>query len=133
MAVDQQWIGHVTGNDRELVNINIIDIINQLDTTTLGRVSWLNDPNVLLAIMLFELLVVLIELTKLVRKDVGIRNEVEVLLSKPFLHSHDVEAKPILSSDFMTLREMIDLLIFVQAFIEIALATRRAPQNVPFV
>jgi len=39
-----------------------------------------------------------------------------------FLHSYEVEAESILSCDFMTLREVIDFLIFVEAFIQVALA-----------
>ena len=47
-----------------------------------------------------------------------------MLLSISFLHPNNVEAKPILPCDFMTLREMVDLLVLVQAFVEITLATR---------
>ena len=73
--------------------------------------------------MLFELLVVLVELTKLVWKDVGIWNKVKMLLAESFLHSYDVEAKTVFSRDFMTLRPMVNFLVFVEAFVEIAFAT----------
>ena len=33
----------------------------------------------------------------------------------------------------MTLRKMIDFLKFIQTFIQVALTTRRAPKNVPFM
>jgi len=66
----------------------------------------------------------LVELTKLIRKNVSIWHKIKVLLAVSFLHSHDVEAKSILPSDFMTLREMIDLLVLVQPFVKVALATR---------
>ena len=67
--------------------------------------------------MLLQLLIVFIEFTKLVWQDVGIWNEVKVLLSVPFLHSYHIEAQPIFPSDFVTLWEMIYLLVLVQALI----------------
>tara|TARA_B110000285_G_C15134009_1_gene625601 strand:- start:1236 stop:1436 length:201 start_codon:yes stop_codon:yes gene_type:complete len=64
----------------------------------------------------------LVELSKLIRKDVSIWHEVIVLLAEPLLHPHDVEAKSILPGDFMTLREMVDFLVFVKTLIQVALA-----------
>ena len=46
-----------------------------------------------------------------------------MLLSISFLHSNNIEAKSILPCDLMTLREMVDLLVLIQTFIEITLAT----------
>lgn len=75
--------------------------------------------------MLLKLLVVFIELSKLVRKDVSVWNKVIMLLAKSFLHSDDIEAKPILPCDFMTLREMVYFLIFIKALVQVTFATRR--------
>ena len=72
--------------------------------------------------MLLELLLVLVELAELVRQDVGIWHEVEMLLPVTFLHSYDVEAKSIFPCNLVTLRKMVDLLILVQAFIKVAFA-----------
>lgn len=83
--------------------------------------------------MLLELLVVLVELTKLIRQDVGVRHEVEVLLSVALLHANHVEAEPILARDLMTLREVVDLLVLVESLVEVALAAAGAPKNIPLV
>ena len=72
--------------------------------------------------MLLELLVVLVEFTEFIGKNIGIRDKVKVLLAVSFLHSNDVEAKSVLSGDFVTLREMIDLLVLVESFVKITLA-----------
>ena len=56
-----------------------------------------------------------------------------MLFAKSFLHPNDIEAKSIFPSDFMTLREMIDLLVFVETLIQITLATWGTPQDVPFM
>jgi hypothetical protein len=50
-----------------------------------------------------------------------------------FLHSYEVEAESILSCDFMTLRKVIDFLVFVEALVQVALAAAGAPQDVPFM
>jgi hypothetical protein len=85
-------------------------------------VGWLNDPDVLLAVMLLKLLVVFVEFTEFIRKNISIRYEVKVLFTISFLHSNNVEAKSIFSGDFVTLWEMIDLLVFVESFVKVALA-----------
>lgn len=69
----------------------------------------------------------IIEVAELVWQDVGIGHEVEGRLAKALLHAHDVEAKPILARDLMALREVVDLLVFVEAFVLIRLAGARTP------
>lgn len=83
--------------------------------------------------MLLQLLVVLVELTKFIWQNVSIGNKVKVLLSISFLHSDNVKAEPIFSCDFVTLWEVIDLLVLIEAFVQVALAAGGGPQNVPFV
>lgn len=75
--------------------------------------------------MLLKLLVVFIEFSKLIRQNVSVRHEIKVLFSIPLLHSNNVEAQAIFASDFMALREMVDLLILIKAFIEVALTRTR--------
>jgi len=83
--------------------------------------------------MLFQLLIVLIELSELVRQDISVRNEVKMLLAKPLLHPHNIEAKSIFPCNFMTLWVMVDLLVLVETFIQVTLTTGRAPKYVPFM
>ena len=74
-----------------------------------------------------------IEISKLIRKNVSVRHKVEVLLAKPFLHSYDIIAKSVLSCNFVALRKVIDLLIFVKSFIDVRLATTGTPKNIPLM
>ena len=72
--------------------------------------------------MLLQLLIVIIEITEFIWQDVGVWAEVKRSLSEPFLQAHNIETQTILSSDFVTLREVIDLLILIEPFILVALA-----------
>jgi len=123
MPIDQKWIGNISGNNGQLINIHIVDVINQSDTSSLSCISWLHDPNVLFAIVLLQLLVMLVEFSKLVWKNVGVGNKVKMLFSVSLLHSYDVETESVLSRDFMTRWEMINLLVFVKALVEVTFAT----------
>ena len=74
--------------------------------------------------MLFELLVVFVKFSKLIWKNIGIWHKIEMLFAKSFLHPHNIKAEPVLSGDFIALREVINLLILIESFIQITLAAR---------
>lgn len=133
MTVNQQRVCYISWDNRKFIDIHIVDVIDKSNTSTLSSISRLNDPNVLLWIMLFQLLIVLIKFSKLIRKDVGIRNKIVVLLAKPFLHSYYIKAKSIFSSNFVALWEMIDFLVFVKTLIKITFTWWRRPKNIPFM
>lgn len=63
--------------------------------------------------MLLQLLVMVIEVSEFVRQDVGVWHEVVGGLTVSFLHSHAVEAKTVLAGNFITLGEMVDLLVLI--------------------
>ena len=67
--------------------------------------------------MLFQLLIVCIEITKLIRKNVSVRDKVEVGFAEFFLHSDHIIAKTVLPGNLIALREVIDFLVLVEAFI----------------
>ncbi len=77
--------------------------------------------------MLLQFLVVGIEITEFVWKDIGIWDEIERGFTEFLLHTDHIVAKTVLSGDFIGLRKVVDFLELVQAFIKIALARRRAP------
>ena len=74
-----------------------------------------------------------IEFTEFIRENVSIGHKIKMLFAKSFLHSDNVETKSVLPGDLMALREMINFLVLIQALIEVAFATGRAPQKVPFM
>ena len=77
------------------------------------RVCRLDDPYVALGLRLAQFLVVRVEVMKLVRQDVRVRNEIVLVPPEALLHLHIVVAKPIFSGDFIALWEVIDSLKFV--------------------
>jgi hypothetical protein len=77
--------------------------------------------------MLLQLLVVGIEITEFIWKDIGIRDKIERGFAKFLLHTDHIVAETVLSGDFIGLREVVDFLELVQSLIKIALARGRAP------
>lgn len=63
-----------------------------------------------------------IEVAELVWQDVGVGYEVKSRLTEPLLHANHVEAQPILACDLLTLRKVVDLLVFIEALVLIRLA-----------
>ena len=117
MTINQERIGDVLADNRSLIYIHIINVINKVDSSALARISWLDNPHILLALVLLQLLVMIVEVAKFIRQDVGVWAEVEGRLAKSFLHADDVETESVFSGDFITLGEMVDLLILIQTFI----------------
>ena len=117
VTVNQQWVGDVLADDTGLVDIHVVDVINKVNTSALAGVRRLHDPDIFLAFVLLQLLIVVVEVAKLVRKDVGVRGEVEGALAKPLLHAHDVEAESILAGDLIRLREVVDFLVLVKTLV----------------
>lgn len=48
MSVDKKGIRDVARDNRGVVYVHIVDIVNDVDTFTLAGVSWLDNPNILL-------------------------------------------------------------------------------------
>jgi hypothetical protein len=63
-----------------------------------------------------------IEITKLIWQNVGVWNEVKGSFAELFLHADHVVAETVFPGDLVTLREVVDLLVLIQALIEVALA-----------
>ena len=133
MPIDQQWVGDVLRDYGGLVYVDIVDIVYDIDASTLAGVGWLDNPNILLALIRLQLHVVAVEVAKLIRQNVGVWSEVKCGLPKLFLETHDVEAEAILPGDLVTHREVIDLLVFVKTLVLVALAGARGPEDVPIV
>ncbi len=67
--------------------------------------------------MLFKFLIVRIEVSKLIREDIGVRNKVKVLFAKLLLHAHHVETKTVLPCNLVTLGEVVYLLELIQTLV----------------
>lgn len=101
MTVDEERVCNVLRNNRSFVNIYVVDIIHQVNTFALTGVCGLDDPDILLAFMLLQLLVVIVKVTELVGQNVGVRHKVEGAFSVPLLHANNVETKSIFTRDFV--------------------------------
>ena len=76
-------------------------------------------------------MVVRIEVGELIRQDIGRRNNVEGVGTVLVLHRNHVVAEPVLPSQLVAAREVIYLLVLVQALVEVRLAACAGPENVP--
>ncbi len=74
-----------------------------------------------------------VEVTELVWQDVGVRDEVKVHLPEFVLHLYHVSTESILPGDLVTLWKVVDLLVLVQAVVQVTLARTGTPQDVPLV
>jgi hypothetical protein len=96
MSVYKEGVRHVLTDHRCLFNINIIDVVYKIYTFSLATVCRFYDPDILLAFMLFQLLVVIVEISKLIRQDISVRRQVKSLSPKFVLHTYDVIAHAVL-------------------------------------
>ena len=133
MTVNQQRIRDVARDHRRFIDIELVKTFNDVDATTLRGVCRLNDPNVTLWLSLAKFCVVGVEVVEFVWQNVGVRNKIILISAKSLLHLDIVVAKSIFSRDLIALWEVIDALEFVQAFVQVAFARTRSPENVPLV
>ena len=117
VTVDQQRICDVFTNDRGLIHVHVIYVIDKVDSSSLAGISRLHDPHIFLTFVLLQFLVVVVEISELIRQDVGIRTEIESRFSEALLHAHYIEAQSVFSCNLITLREVIDFLVLIQTLI----------------
>jgi hypothetical protein len=77
--------------------------------------------------MCLEFLEVCVKVTKLLGQDVCIRDKVEILLPMALLHADHILAQFVFARDFIAGWEVIDLLILIQALIQVALTPTVTP------
>jgi hypothetical protein len=128
VAINKQWVRYILADNRCLVDINVVYIVHKIDSLTLTAVGRLNDPNILLAFMLFKLLVMVVKVTELIGQNVSVRSKVKSLSTEFFLHSDDVKAHPVFTRNLVGLWEFVDLLKLVQAFILVRFAAPTGPE-----
>lgn len=58
-----------------------------------------------------------VEVMELIWQDVSIWDEIVLISSKSLLHLHIIVAEPVLSSDFVALRKVIDPLELIEPFV----------------
>ena len=83
----------------------------------MARVGWLDDPDVLLDLVLFELLVVVVEVPEFLGKDVSIRAQIKRRFAVFVLHSDNVVTQAVFARDFKLRRKFVKFLVLVEALI----------------
>ena len=117
MSVNQQWVRNILRDYTSLVHVHVVDVVDDVDTSSLAGVSRLDDPNIFLALVLLKFLEVVVEVPELIRQDVGVWGEVKYGLSESFLETHNVEAEAILAGDLVTLWEVVYLLVLIKTLV----------------
>ena len=133
MAIYQKRVGDVFWDDGEIVYIDFSDIVNDVDSTSSWHVSWFYDPEIALRVWLLLLLEMIIEVTEFIRNDVGVGEEIKVLLSKLLLHFIDIWSQFVFSGYFKTLWKVVDFLKFIESFVEVRFAWATTPEYVPLM
>ena len=133
VAVNQKRICNVSGYDAEFVDVQIIDIIDYMNSSASAGVTWLHDPNISPWVRLLELMIMIEQVSIFIWQNVCIWNKIENISSKFLLHLDKIEAHSVLTCDLIWLWKMIDSLIFIQAFIKICFTAATCPKYVPFV
>ena len=133
MPIYQERVRDVARDHGHLVDVQLCNVLNNMDSSALRRVCWLDDPGVTLWLGHFQSLVVSVEVMKLVWQDVGVGDEVKLLSAIPFLHLDVVVTKTVFARDLVTLWEVVHSLVLIQPLVEVAFAGASCPQQVPFV
>ena len=122
VTVNKQGIGDVLGDYASFIDVHIIDVVDDVDAASLARIGGFHNPHILLRFVLLQLLIVVVKVTELVWQDVGVGAEVKCRLAEALLESDNVEAETVLAGDLVGLREVVNLLVFIEALILVALA-----------
>lgn len=100
-----------------LIDRNLRDIVNNIDSLSLGHVSRLDNPEVMLPKSLLSPMESVVEIWELKRQVEGFRNNIKLLFSELFLHFDDVGAKSVLSCQLKRVREVVNFLALVQVVV----------------
>lgn len=117
MSVDQERVGDVLADHAGFVHIHVVDIVYQVDSFALTGVCRLDNPNVFLALVLLQLLIVIVKVTELIGQDVRVWYKIKWLFAEALLHAHHVKAQAVFACNFMALREVINFLVLVQTLV----------------
>ena len=77
MAVNQKRVRNIFTDHTRFVNVYIIYIVYNLNTAALACVCWLQYPDIFLAFVLLQFLVVVVKISEFVGQDVGVGYEIE--------------------------------------------------------
>ena len=133
IAVDEQRVGHVPRNDAELVHVEVVDIIDNVNSSTSARVAWLHNPDISARVRLLQLMIVIQQVSIFIGQYISVRYEIKVFSSEFLLHLDVIETQSVLPRHLVGVWKMIDPLVFIKTFIKIRLTAATGPEEIPFV
>lgn len=102
MAIDQQRIGDVARDHRQIVILQVVQVVNDVDTSSSAEVCWFHYPQIFLGLFLLEEIEVRVELSQLVGKNVCVWNNIiDATSPELLLHFHDIKAQSVFPSNFI--------------------------------
>jgi len=92
VAVNQKWVRDVLANHRCLLNINIIYIVDDVNSFALALIGRFDDPYVFLTLRLLQFLVMIVKVAEFFRQNVRVWNQIKLRFAVLILHSHYIVA-----------------------------------------
>lgn len=103
MPIDQQRVSDVARDHRQIIILEIIQVVYDVNASASAEVRWFDNPEIFLRLFLGEKIEVRIELSQLVRKNVGVWDYiVDAGSPELFLHFHDIKAQSVFPCNFIT-------------------------------
>lgn len=75
----------------------------------------------------------IVEVSELIGQDIWIRNDVEVVFTILFLQASDIGDESVLSGQLVAVREMVNLLEFLELLVDRGVDASRRPHDIPVV
>lgn len=75
----------------------------------------------------------IVEVSEFIGQDIGVRNDVEVVFTILFLQASDIGDESVLSGQLITVREMVNLLEFLELLVDGGVDASRRPHDIPVV
>jgi hypothetical protein len=133
MSIDQERVGNVLTHYTRLIKVNLINVVHEIDTLTLGLGIRLHNPKRFLSFLVLLFMEETKIVCKLIWETESLRSDVEGFPSELLLHPDDIHTELIFPGDLIRGREVIDLLVLIESIIEIRLHDHRHPEYVPVV
>ena len=133
MRIDQKRILNVSAHDDIFIRINVIYVVCDVNSFSLSTLGRFDDPNIFMMVLLLRLHVLIIKIFKLIRQNVGIWDNVKRSFSMQLLHFKYVFSELVFSCNLIRARKMIDLLKFIQSFVNLWFAWSIDPHHIPIM
>lgn len=113
VSVNKEGVRNILADYTCFINIDVVNVVHDLDSTSLTCIRWFQNPYILLALVLFQLLVMIVKVCKFIGQDIGVGDEVKSSFTVSFLHANDIKTETIFARNLITLWKVVNFLIFI--------------------